>query len=249
MFMRLVCFVALCLSATHAQNLRPEAYLRKNAVRLSGVVTDPGGRPLPDVSIDHSGIEGSTPKTDAQGRFEIATRAPAIVFRKIGFNGKYFRVERKDTIEITLGPVASLLPSCSSTSGCESLNTSSSNFCLAKVSGVNVSPVSTDIDYVVRYFWIEMPKDDIWIMHGEGMTWSFGLPSNEDVWSSVEYEEKAYLYGEGFPVLDARGVHPNGGRWRFFGHMSETASYDRASVDEARVLDKVLDGVCLRPRR
>lgn len=247
MYIRLIWCAVLCLSVAHAQGLSSNTYLLEHSVRLSGIVTDSGGRPLRGVAIDHTGIMGSTLRTNAQGRFELHTRAPAIVFRKIGFNAKYYRIERYDTIEITLEPISRILKSCSPTSKCLSLDVLLSAFCLATVRGVTASRQSNDVDYGQREFSIQTQNGVEGIQHAAGPLWGSGLPLDEDVWSAVKYEEKEYLDGEGFQVLDARGSYPTGERWRVLGRAFETASYRKVSADEARVLDEVLDGVCLRP--
>ena len=246
---RLICYVALCFGAANAQTMGNAAHLLERSVRLSGVVTDIGGEPLAGVSIDHTGIVGSTFRTNAQGRFAVQTRAPAIVFRKPGFEAKYYRMQRDATIEIMLKPVLSKLKACSSSSNCLSLDLFLSGFCLAKVRGVKATGQSNDIDYGQRQFSIQTPNGVKGIQHIAGPLWGEGLPLDEDVWSSVVYEEKDYLDGEGFRVLDARGTYPTGERWRVLGRAFETASYRNVSVDNARVLDKVLDGVCLHPQR
>lgn len=83
------------------------------------------------------------------------------------------------------------------------------------------------------------------IEHGSGMMWSFGTPFDEWVWSSEEYEETSYEV-DGQRVVDARGKSPNGRRWRHLGRFGETAVYSETDEAAAKVLDKVLDGVCVK---
>jgi len=73
------------------------AFMRQSPVHLSGVVTDSEGKALGDVSIHHASLKYPSDKTDPQGRFDIRTQAPTIVFRKDGFTGSYYRVQRVTT--------------------------------------------------------------------------------------------------------------------------------------------------------
>lgn len=245
-FIGWICCAALLLSAVHAQSINADSLLLPAPIRLSGIVTDTGGNPLPDASIHHAGLVGPAPRTNAEGRFEFDTRAPAIVFRKQGFNPKYVRVQRDATLEVKLEPGSGPWKACPSASRCLFINMLLSEFCLEEVRGVKTTGQIDDIDYGLRLFWIQTPSGKNGIRHGSGTNWGSGLPFDEDVWSAVEYEETDYLDREGFLVVDARGKSPNGGRWRVLGRAFETASYRDLSVHEAALLDKVLDGACLR---
>lgn len=221
-----------------------------SATRLSGIVADIDGKPLADVWLHHTGLQGRILKTDAEGRFEIQTRAPAIVFRKDGFKGRYYRIERDATVEVKLDP-APPLKACPSSARCLSIECFMSAFCLPKVRGVSVTEQGNDSDYAQRQFVIQTPSGSKGIQHAAGPMWGSGLPLDEDVWSAVEYRETDYRDLEGFLVIDARGKASNGECWRILGHAFETASYRKLPADEASLLDKVLDGVCLRlqPRK
>jgi hypothetical protein len=178
----------------------------------------------------------------------IQTQAPAIVFRKDGFNGKYYRVERDAIIDIKLAPVADSLKTCPSFANCLSLHGFMSAFCLPKVRGVDATEQSNDIDYGQRMFLIRGSSGRKGIQHAAGPMWSFGTPLDEEVWSAVEHSETGYRDLEGFLIVDSRGKSADGKCWRVLGHAFETASYRKVAPDEAKLLDKVLDGVCLKPR-
>src|SRR5580700_6342472 len=107
--------------------------MRQSPIHLSGVVTDSEGKALGDVWIQHASLKYPSDKTDAQGRFDFRTQAPAIVFRKDGFTGSYYRVQRDDTLQIRLG-AARRFPACQSSSACVSLQ-GLSTFCLHGVRG------------------------------------------------------------------------------------------------------------------
>ena len=78
--------------------------------------------------------------------------------------------------------------------------------------------------------------------------WSFGIPMDEDVWSSVEYSEHTYEV-EGAPIVDARGKTAKGDLWRFLGDIGESAEYEDADPATAALFDKMMDGMCMLPRR
>jgi hypothetical protein len=82
-------------------------------------------------------------------------------------------------------------------------------------------------------------------MHGSGPMWSFGLPSEPDVWRSIEYEEIVYD-NSGVRIIDARGQFSNGNRWRNLGMFGESASYTDMDEATAKILDRFMDGACLK---
>jgi hypothetical protein len=82
-------------------------------------------------------------------------------------------------------------------------------------------------------------------MHGSGPLWSFGTPSDLDVWRSVSYEEATFDSGR-LTIIDARGQFPNGDRWRHLGMFGESASYSDVDEVTAKILDQFLDGACLK---
>jgi len=85
------------------------------------------------------------------------------------------------------------------------------------------------------------------LQHRWGAAWSVGVPSEADVRMSTEYEERAYLVGKD-QITDARGVLPDGSRWRFLGHLGESAAYRTKDAAAARRFDAILDGVCFARR-
>lgn len=229
---------------------RQQAYLLPAPVHLSGIVTDPDGKPLPETWIQHTGIKGQAVMTNAEGRFDVQIEVPAIVFRRKGFNGRYYRVTGDADIEIQLEPISRGLEACSPFANCARLDGFETVFCFPKVRGVRVTRRSYDIDYVKRYFLIRTTAgtaETRGIRHGGGPMWGDGAPQDEDVWSAVEYRETDYPDPEGLFIVDARGKAPDGKYWRVLGHSFESAAYRDLSADETPLLDKVLDGVCLLP--
>ncbi len=238
---------AVLLNVVRAQTAKERAaLLLPSPIHLTGIVTDIDGKPLVDAWVDHTGIARQWVRTNAEGRFEIQTRAPAIVFRKNGFNSRYYRVERDAAVEIQLESDSGSLHACATSANCLSLKWFLSTFCLPKVRGVKATTQGNDIDYVEREFVIKTPGGTKGIRHGAGPNWGLGIPSDDEVWSSVEYHETNYRDLDGDQVVDARGKASNGEYWRFLARSSESATYYNLSADEAELLDKVLDGVCLR---
>lgn len=154
----------------------------QSPVHLSGLVTDADGRSLADVWIQHASLKDLSGKTDAQGRFDIRTQAPAIVFLKDGFNGSYYRVQHDDTLEIKLEP-ARPFRTCQSSPDCVSLKGWPSRFCFQRVRGVKVTAQVNDIDYGQRLFVVQRPAGKCVIQHAAGGMWGSWLPFDEDVWS------------------------------------------------------------------
>jgi len=236
-------FASIAIAQTQAERV----LMLQSPVYLSGVVTNTDGKALADVWIQHASLKYPSGKTDAQGQFDITTQAPAIVFRKDGFNGSYYRVQRDDTLQIKLEP-ARLFLACRSSADCVSLKGWPSRFCFQRVRGVKVTAQGNDIDYGQRWFVIKTPAGKRVIQHGAGGMWSFGLPFDQDVWSATQYSETDYRDPDGFLIIDARGKNVNGECWRVLGHFGETASYRKVPAQQAGLLDKVLDSTCVKPR-
>jgi hypothetical protein len=230
--------MALAVVGAATQSMLPES------VTLSGAVTDTTGKPLSDVWIYHSGVAVETIKTNAQGHFEIKTRAPAIVFRKDGFQSQYLRVAENRHLSIVLTG-SPPLRECGTWGRCLTLKGFRSSLCLPRVHGVNAGKQGNDVDYGQRWFWFETKNGKVGIQHAAGPMWGGGFPSDQQVWWSSDYRETSYRDQQGFAIADARGKSPDGKLWRTLGHWGEAASYRGVSPEDAPRLDRVLDGVCL----
>ena len=199
--------------------------------------------------INHTGLAPANSQTDSRGRFEIETRAPAIVFRKGGFQSKYLRIDNghDNSLAIVLADPAPHMKPCTGASRCSSLGYFGSAFCLPRVRGVNVSQQGNDVDYGYRSFWIATPNGRVGVQHGSGPMWGSGLPFDQDVWSATDYSETTYQDREGFLITDVRGKSSDGKCWRVLGHAFETVSYRAVSAQAAATLDRVIDGACIMP--
>ena len=131
--------------------------------------------------------------------------------------------------------------------GCVFLKYFGNAFCLPKVRGVHVSKQGNDVDYGYRSFWIATPEGKVGVQHGSGPLWGSGFPFDQDVWSAAAYRETSYQDREGFLITDARGETTDGKHWRVLGHAFETVSYRGVSAQDAAVLDRVIDGACIKP--
>jgi hypothetical protein len=236
--------VMACTWAQPFQNL-----LLPEARHITGVVVDPDGKPVLEASIDHSNDYLHSYLTDADGRFELDTRAPVLVVRKAGFRSELVRT-KEATVRVTLQRLSETrpFPMCSDTGKyCGSGNWGAS-FQFPKTSGIKESGEGHDIDNGTRSYFIETKQGLKGIMHGSGALWSFGMPSEPDVWRSVKYDEAIYYVGR-VRIIDARGQFSDGTRWRTLGKFGETASYKGMDEATAKILDGFLDSACLKPEQ
>ena len=227
----------------------PNDLLLPFAQHVTGVVVDTEGRPVPEARIDHSGELRRAYLTGEMGRFQLDTRAPILMIRKAGFRSELIHTqEAKKPLRITLRKLGERpnFPLCSPTASYVGIEGWGSRLQFSPVAGVKVSPQGHDIDFGARGYYVETESGPKGIRHGSGPMWTFGIPSDRDVWQSVKYEETAYQVGR-TTVLDARGQLPNGDRWRDLGKFGESASYSDVDESTARILDKFLDGACITP--
>ena len=212
---------------------------------INGTVSDVNGRPIAEARIDHSDHRGAV-QTDAGGSFSIETRAPTLVIRKAGYRSQWLRTSEISKVQITLQPEnpTPQIRACSRSERCESISGWGAHFCFPRVPGVKAGHQGRDIDYGIRGYGIRHTG----IMHGSGPNWSFGLPVTSEVWQSTEYQENVFGT-DPFITIDARGRTADGKLWRSLSEFGESASYRDANEADARLLDGVLDGVCIRPQR
>jgi hypothetical protein len=201
------------------------------AATISGSVVDVGGKPVKDARIDHIGkrvivtapdldVKPSPdePRTNAEGQFQITTTSPAIVIRKPGYESQRVLVTGDAQLQITLHPIK--LPACK----------------LERLPQVKTKNAN-DIDYAATWFYVETKSGPKGIISGHGMSYSWGAPSERNVWESIEYFEVMYESG----VIDARGHTADGKYWRsqtIFGAAAQYFGMDQAT---AEVLDCVMD--------
>ena len=103
---------------------------------------------------------------------------------------------------------------------------------------------SDDVDYHSTRMGMRS-ADGRWlaIVCGEGPSWSWGAPSDSDVWNSVEYRE-VMLGDAKSGLVDARGKTPDGKYWRHRGILGKSCFYSRADEPSFRLLDRIMEGGC-----
>jgi hypothetical protein len=242
---RIALSAILVLASAQAETV--QNLLLPDARHIGGLVVDVEGKPIAEAQIDHSNRRGLH-RTDSDGKFEMDTRAPALVVRKVGFRSELVRTQTGAEVTVVLRKLSQgrTLPICSNSrhyEGIDGWTTSSLRF--PRISGVKVSRQGHDVDYGIRSYYVETEQGRKGIRHGSGLMWSSGTPLDEDVWRSVKYEEDMFDV-EGVTIIDARGQMANGDHWRSLGKVFESASYRDVDEETAKILDKVLDGACLK---
>src|SRR5580692_11687820 len=159
---------------------------------LSGTVTDAAGKPIPDARVDHISSKapvsvvvavGAPPVTgevrsDADGRFEVTTEVAAVVVRKAGYTSQRILINGDNSVNIVLQPIHERWA------------------CKVSPRPQSKAAPANDVDFTGRRFYLKT-KDGrtIGFMSGSGPTYSFGAPSNSEVWKSTEYREVMYESG------------------------------------------------------
>jgi len=242
-----VILVMVCIHAQALQDL-----LLPQARHITGVVIDAGGKPVVDARIDHTNDRQQGYQTDSEGRFELDTRAPILIVRKAGFRSELVRTQEATGSTVILQKLSENrgFPTCSNSGQYDGIDGWGASFQFPRILRVKASRPAQDADYGARNYYVETKQGPKGITHGSGPLWSFGTPSDQDVWRSVKYEEATYDV-QGQMIIDARGQLPNGNRWRSLGKFGESASYSNIDETTAKILDQFLDGACLKstPRR
>jgi hypothetical protein len=124
-----------------------------------------------------------------------------------------------------------------------------SSFCFPLVKGVKASRPGNDVDYTTRSYVAKVDGKKGVIIHGQGSSWSLGLPSDRDVWESDEYSERDYVLADDILIVDAKGRKSDGTLWRNLGKVGESAYYNKVTEPAVvTLLDRVLDGFCVSSR-
>jgi len=202
-----------------------------NAATISGTVVDVSGKPIADARIDHIGrlvVSARTSyavkpspgdvRTDADGHFQVTTTTPAMVVRKPGYVSQRVRVTGDAQVQITLQPIKP--PTCK----------------VERVPKVKTKQAN-DVDYTANWIYIDTKDGPKGIISGSGPMYSYGAPSDQQVWTSLDYFEVMYDSG----VIDARGHSADGKYWRLQTTFGEAAQYLGMDQATAEILDCVLD--------
>ena len=226
---------------------QPDRELMLPEVRhVMGVVLDQDGKPVADAHIRHTDDRRQAHETDADGRFILDTRAPIVVIRKAGYRSEVVRTREASEVEIRLQKYNPIFRICTNGGQYEGLEGWGASFQFVKVPGITASRQGRDIDYGMRSYYVNTKQGTKGIRHGSGPLWSFGEPLDSDVWRSSNYEETVFEIGV-YTIIDARGQFLDGTRWRNLGKFGESASYGKMDEETAKILDRFLDGACLKP--
>ena len=222
---------------------------------ITFIVADAEGRPIEQAFIEPSETYLFEAVTDVAGRFTTTTRIPAFVVRKYGYESKLVRAESATEFEIVLRRPAAkpTIKPCPAETDCRPFV---GYFCFQTMDHVTPSRKIQDHDYAARYYALTGTFGESVILHGSGSNWSPGVPPGNLLYRSIEYEETVlYRKLRASPVVDnsgisemvwdTRGKTREGKRWRHLGALGESASYNDLTEEDARLLDRVLDSVCL----
>ena len=215
------------------------------AAHLSGTVVDEDGKPVVEASIDHSGDRVKAHLTDATGHFELETSGPSVVIRKEGFQSAFLQTQQPGEIRITSRKL-NQNGSITLCKGEERQRFGGPRLQFQRIREVKVGPTGNGDDFFYRTYYVGRSRDRTSISHGNGATWSGGIPVDQDVWESAEYAETVWEVGA-MRIIDARGRAADGSRWRYLGLFGESAHYRSVNKEAAATLDRFMDGACLNP--
>jgi hypothetical protein len=196
------------------------------AASMSGTVTDAAGAPAQGARIDHIGkrvivapaAEPDGLVTDVRGHFEVVTEAPAFVVRKPGYESQRVAVTPDAKLEIRIERIKPRI--------CQ----------IDKLPQVKTKPLN-DADYLATLYYIETKTGKPGILSGHGPMYSWGAPSDSDVWWSLDYCEVMYENGS----VDARGRTAERGYWRSITSFGEATGYRNVDKASAEILDCIMD--------
>jgi hypothetical protein len=211
---------------------------------ITGRVTDEAGQPVAEAHIDYTGDDVNQFQTDVQGRFILATKAPAVIVRKPGYRSEFVRIASNTLVQITLHPEPGNFPICPGTTIPETAYGIDFDFRFPESKEVVSNRKGVDVDYSTRSYRATATRSSARIGFVTGAMWGGGTPAQSDVWNSVSYEEAIFQVGR-VSITSARGEDAKGRRWRYIGRFSEEISYRDADPKTAAIFDKFLDSVCL----
>jgi len=215
---------------------------------LAGLIVDQDGNPLPGARIEHVTVSNWPTEPLAGSNFELRTRAPYIVIRKPGYWSARVQTSTASDLRITLRaldhPAAPpVCPPGADTVGIADCNTM---FRFHRVPGIQGGRQGRDIDSDSRGYFAEGSRRRLPIVHGSGHLWSYSIPGNHEVWTSINYTERVLEEGP-LGIVDARGQIADGRYWRYIGMLNESVTYREADRQTAAMFDQFLDGLCLAP--
>ncbi len=198
-------------------------------------VVDAAGKPIQGARVDHTGKPGvltvippavqaddPQPRSGADGRVEVWVGSPAVIVRKPGFESQRIRPRGGTSVRVTLQRITPK-PKC--------------NLQIPRIK----TKQANDVDYTATWTYVETKSGRKGIITGRGPSYSWGAPSDSQVWQSVEYSEVMYEDG----MIDARGRMPDGTYWRSRTRFGAAAQYYKVGKADAELLDCLMERCCL----
>lgn len=213
---------------------------------VQGVVVDQKGRPISGAWVYQNHDHYSARMSDERGHFDLNTNSTVLVIRKAGFHSGILRASEANLFSVVLLTTGrpKPYPTCPADGSAEGIG-GIFNFQIPASSGLKVSEVNYGVDSHSRSYGADASKGTKGILHGIGSAWSFGFPSDQEIWSSTRYEETTFQIGR-YPIVDGKGQTKDGNWWRYLGWAGESASYSHMNEKAAKLLDQVLDSACLK---
>jgi hypothetical protein len=245
--MRIVLLGLLFVNLLTGQSHRDLLLQESRTIR--GLVVDQRGIPVENAEIAHARIRPNPVggRTDSEGRFQVTTNSPAIVFRKSGYSSVLLRTTATTANgehRLVMNSTKRVVSRCVEGGKYESLERQLARFRFKSIPQIKVEKQRKDLSYVVQFYNVATAQGKHGIKHGSGPWWSLGLPKNSDVWKSVTFEEDS-IEVEGLEILDSRGEWADGTSWRSVGTIGETATYSGMDKETTVVLNRFLDGLCV----
>lgn len=218
------------------------------AAELSGTVRSKSGNPLGGVIV-LSRCRGAT-ETDAAGAFKLRSPSSSdcgkvIFFWAAGFLPQIKIVEESTKeIHAVLEESASyerMIPACSASRAPGRRLGWLLHVPVPEGASVEKSRGLHGSGYNIRVG----DKKRSSKLTGYGGQYTHNYPSDDLILTAAEYRIRTWRSGREEGV-DFRGRSVNGEHWRYFAVFGEEIQYRRVTVEESRILDSIIDGVCVQ---
>ena len=241
--------LSICLIFLYGMSSGQDKPEGRPTVQVRGIVLDSSGKAMQDVEINHLTEDDTHVMSQRDGRFRFETYAPAVVFRKKGYESQLQRIPSHGgylRVVLQMAADPEPLPVCERGARCSLILEDRGFFCLAKVDGVQENKGEWDTDAFEKQFIVHTPSGFVSMTHGAGTSWGNATPPSWLVWRSVEFREKRLLARDQV-VIDSRGVSSDGKISRHFGVEGQTVFYGDVEPAAASLFDRVIDGICIAP--
>ena len=117
-------------------------------------------------------------------------------------------------------------------------------FCLGDARDFKITPPATDVDYTYQDFFVRAGHGWQVMRHGEGLTYTGGVPLESLVCNGNDFEENISQLN-GMTYVDSHGKNADGTLWRYAGRLGESVDYRKADPASARKFDDLLENLCI----